>query len=307
MPSPCGSGNNRAEVARILQKRWRYMTDDQVTIFLPLTHYHPEYLRQALASVFGQTRADWRLLIVVNREDEGHFRGLLAEPLADARVRLVHNEGRLLAGSYNSAMRAAETEFVTVLLGDDLLAAEATAVLGEQIRAHPRTDFFHSGRYFIDAENQRISSDYLLSLPVTREGFIHGSPVKHLFCWRAALGLVGGGVDESLDNHGSDDFDFPWLMLERGAVFTPIPQCLYIVRDHRESYRLTTHLPRSRQLRALRHILEKHGVEPRLVRRRLQRAKRDYLRQALFRNGLERWLRERFGFDARGGWRESYR
>lgn len=284
------------------------MSGDRITLFLPLTHYHPEYLRQAVASIFAQTRSDWRLLIVVNREDQAHFRGLLAEALADARVRLIHNEGRLLAGSYNSAMRAAETAFLAPLLGDDLLAANAVEVLGQQIAAHPNTDFFHSGRYFIDGNNRRLSSDYLPKGPVTRDGFIAAyPPVKHMLCWRASRGLACGGVDESLNNFGSDDYDFPWMMLEHGAVFTAIPQPLYIFRDHRDSYRLTTHIPRNVQIRELRRILQKHGVEPGLIRRRLRGARRSYLRQALFHNAVERWIKTRLGFDARGAWREPYR
>ena len=283
------------------------MSGDRITLLLPLTHYHPEYLRQAVASIFAQTRSDWRLLIVVNREDQAHFRGLLAEALSDARVRLIHNEGRLLAGSYNTAMRAAETPFLAVLLGDDLLAASAVEVLGQQIATHPDTDFFHTGRYFIDGNNRRLSSDYLPKGPVTRDAFIHGSPVKHMLCWRASRGLGCGGVDESLNNFGSDDYDFPWVMLEAGAVFTAIPHCLYVMRDHRDSYRLTTHIPRSVQVRELRRILQKHAVEPGLIRRRLWRARRHYMRQALFHNALERWIKTRIGFDARRGWREPFR
>jgi len=293
-------------VAHNLQSGW-LMSGDRITLFLPLTHYHAEYLRQAVASIFAQTRSDWHLLIVVNREDQAHFRGLLAGALADARVRLVHNEGRLLAGSYNTAMRAAETAFLAPLLGDDLLAANAVEVLGQQIAAHPETDFFHSGRYFVDGDNRRLSSDYLPKTPVTRDAFIGASPVKHMLCWRASRGLACGGVDETLNNHGSDDYDFPWTMLEHGAVFTAIPQCLYIVRDHRDGYRLTTHTPRSVQVRELRRILLKHGVEPGMIRRRLRSDRRNYLRQALFHNAVERWIKTRIGFDARHGWRQPYR
>lgn len=283
------------------------MTRDQITIFIPLKHYHEGYLRQAIDSVFRQTRSDWRLLIMVHEASASQFRTLLRESLMDERVRLVHRDGRLLAGAYNSAMRAAETEFIAALLGDDLLAPDAVEVLGECIRAHPHVDFFHSGRYFIDAENRRISSDYFPTMPVTAENFVNGSPVKHLLCWRPWLGLACGGVDETLNNFGSDDYDFPWTMLEHGATFHAIPKPLYIFRDHRDGYRLTTHVPRSVQRRELRRILEKHGVAPALIRKRIRHASRDYLRQSLFRNPVHRWIRERIGFDAQRGWREPYR
>jgi len=122
-----------------------------------------------------------------------------------------------------------------------------------------------------------------------------------------SAGLACGGVDETLNNFASDDFDFPWTMLDHGAVFHPIHRVLYMCRDHRDGFRLTTHVPRSVQRRELRRILEKHGVAPALVRRRVRHGSRNYLRQSLFGNGLHRWLLERLGFDATRGWREPYR
>jgi glycosyltransferase involved in cell wall biosynthesis len=278
-----------------------------LTVFVPLTHYHDAYLRAAIASVYGQTRSDWELLFVVDEAAAEHFRRLLAEPLADPRVRLVINRGRLLAGSYNSAMREARTEFIAPLLGDDLWTPNAVEVLATAIREYPEVDFFHCGRYHIDERGRRLDSDCLPDRPVTAAEFAKGSPVKHLLCWRVRTGLACGGVDESLNNHGSDDYDFPWTMLEHGAVFRAIPVALYVARDHREGRRLTTHVPRSVQLRELRRILEKHGVAPALVAERLRRARRTYLRQSLFRNELHRWIAERLGFDARRGKRQRYR
>jgi glycosyltransferase involved in cell wall biosynthesis len=179
------------------------MTRDQVTVFIPLKHYHEGYLRQAIDSVFRQTRPDWRLLIVAEDATVAEFRVLLREWLVDLRVRLIPRQGRMLAGAYNSAMRAAETEFIAPLLGDDLWTPDAVEVLGDCIRAHPDVDFFHSGRYFIDADGRRISSDYLPERPVTAEQFADRSPVKHLLCWRARMGLAYGGLDETLNNFGS--------------------------------------------------------------------------------------------------------
>jgi len=282
---------------------------DRITIFIPVTHYHRAFLEQAIASVFRQTRSDWNLLIVINPDQDGHFKEVLAGPLNDPRVRLVHNRRRRLAGAYNTAMEAAESEFLAALMGDDLLAPEAVEVLGQQIRVDPATDFFHSGRYYVDECGRRLSSDYLPTLPVSHDSFTVTSPVKHLMCWRARRGLAFGGVDETLENFGSDDRDFPWCMLEHGARFTAILRPLYIFRDHRESFRLTTHVPRSVQLITLRRILEKHRVPPRAIRRRLRAARRSYLRQSLFHNPLHRWLRLRLGKEpAQGrGWREPYR
>ena len=146
------------------------MSRDQITVFIPIKHYHEGYLRQAIDSVFRQTRS--RLAASAPR-GRGRAAALSADaggggsrPPRPARAA----QGRLLAGAYNSAMREAETEFIAALLGDDLLAPDAVQTLGEHIAAHPRVDFFHSGRYFIDGDNRRISSDYAPVTPVTAEG-----------------------------------------------------------------------------------------------------------------------------------------
>src|SRR5262249_50512380 len=138
------------------------------------------------------------------------------------------------------------------------------------------------------------------------DDFKRGSPVKHLLCWRRSMGRAVGGLDESLNSVGPDDYDFPWTMAERGARFQAIPECLYLYRDHRDSYRLTTHLPLSVHKREANRIMRKHGVPWRERRQRLSRTERGFLRQCLFRNALDKWLKELRGYDANRGWRETY-
>ncbi len=283
------------------------MTPDRLTVFIPVKHFQPQFLRQAVESVFAQTRDDWSLLIVGDEHAEQDFRPVIANELNDSRVRVVNRTGRKLAAAYNTAMRLAETDFIAVLLGDDMLAPNAVEVMGNAIRTNPEGDFFYSGRYFIDEMSSRISADYYPCSPLLSRDFARTSPVKHLMCWRVSKGLSVGGVDESLNNFGSDDYDFPWTLFENGAVFVPVPYQLYCFRDHREGFRLTTHTTRDIQTAGLRRILEKHKLPPSEISSRLRKAKRGFLRQSLFLNPLHRWIRERMGFNPRAGWRETYK
>jgi hypothetical protein len=84
-------------------------------------------------------------------------------------------------------------------------------------------------------------------------------------------------------------------------------ECLYIYRDHRDGFRLTTHLTRTHHLRELDRILAKHGVDPAERARRLAAARRGFLRQCLYRSRADRWWQRLRGIDARNGWRETYR
>jgi glycosyltransferase involved in cell wall biosynthesis len=274
-------------------------------VLLPVKRHHEAFLRAAVDSVQGQTSPAWRLIVVTERAQVAALGQALASPLADPRISLCVNEGRGLAGAFNTGMRRAPTDFVAILLGDDLWAPEAVEVLGRRIAAAPDADFLHSSRRYVDAAGRPISGVLAGRPSVSLADFAAGTPVKHLLCWRRDLALSFGGMDESIDL-GPDDFDFPWCMAEHGATFAAVPECLYVYRDHREAYRLTTDVPRRRQARQLEAVLRKHGLDRAAVRDRVQEARRSYLQQALYSSALDRSIKRVTRVDRRRGWRETY-
>jgi hypothetical protein len=276
-------------------------------VLLPVKHYVPEYLRESLGSLLGQSCPRWRALVIHCRGARAELEAHLGEDAADPRIEFIERETPKLAGALNTGMRTAETEFTTVLFGDDLWAPETVAVLERNIAARPDVDFFHSARRFIDDQGKPVSGVLPAEPDVRLETFFDRAPVKHLLCWRRELALSIGGIDESLDSVGPDDYDFPWSMAEAGARFGAIQECLYIVRDHRSGYRLTTHLPLRTHLRETRRILLKHGVPRAEIRRRLAEARQGYLRQCLYSSPLDARLKQVLGHDPSSGWRESYR
>lgn len=282
------------------------MQDARITALLPVKNYQPRLLRAAIDSLFTQTADGWRLIVVVEPEDLNAVTAHLAYASQDSRVRIVPNERGRYPGAFNTGMRAAETEFVAILLGDDLWAPHAVETLQASIRAHPEVDFFHSGRRIVDDEGRPIGRVFDAPDTISLEEFVWKSPVKHLLCWRRRKALAFGGLDEALATAGPDDYDFPWTMLEHGAVFRAIHDALYVYRDHRGGFRLTTHIPRNVHLKDIRHILTKHHVAPDLIEKRLRSAKRGFLRQCLYRNGFHRWLKQLVGHNPASGWRQDY-
>jgi glycosyltransferase involved in cell wall biosynthesis len=278
-----------------------------VTVLLPVKSFHPPYLTAAVRSILRQTSPAWRLVVIGEVENVSTLGALLDNELRDSRVELIVNEGRRLPGAVNTGMRYARTGYVALLLGDDLWASEAVAALNDAIEASPDIDFFHSGRLFIDAHGRAISSVYSPRASFSIDEFVQGSPVKHLLCWRREKALAIGGVDES-GIIGPDDWDFPWTMAEVGARFMALQNCLYHYRDHRESYRLTTHVPLRTQTRDIRRVLRKHGVGRLRSYRTIRAMKRRHLRQCLYRSRLDRFIKQRvLGKDTRVGWHETYR
>ncbi len=253
-----------------------------------------------------QTCQYWNLLIIVEKRDYNRFRLLLQKELCDPRIEIIVNQGRKMAGAVNSGMRYASTEFVAILLADDMWSIDAIEKLNQYIVEFPQVDFYHSSRIIIDERDNAISSISYSKEEFSLEDFKRGSPVKHLLCWRRDKGLSIGGLDESLNNVGPDDYDFPWAMAENGATFKAIRECLYYYRNHCECYRLTTHLPLSVHKREVSRILKKHG-EGFLSRMIIiARGRRALLgKQCVYRNSLDKWLKEKLGCDARRNWKQQ--
>ena len=283
------------------------VTDPLLTALIPVKRYQPAYLREAVESLLDQTSPRWRAIIIHSRGARSELEGVLGGAAQDRRITFVKTQGRQLAGSLNTAMRASQTEFVASLLGDDLWEPDAVELIARNIAAHPEVDFFHSSRRIIDDGGKQISSVYEAVPEVTPEMFVEGGPVKHLLCWRVALGLSIGGVDESLNSVGADDWDFPWSMFDAGALFCAIPECLYAHRDHRAGYRLTTHIPLSTHLSEIGRILRKHGVPEAVIAERLNVVRGTYLRQCIYTSRWDAWWGRLVGRDPARGWRYEYR
>lgn len=259
------------------------------------------YFDEALASVLAQTCGQWQLL-VLNGGPQA-----LSLPQDDRIACLEVWPGRGIATALNLGMRNARTQFVAPIHDDDRLHPDACQTLLTAMRERPEVDYFHSARRFIDESGQVISAIYPASSEVRLQDFIHRCPVKALHAWRVQLALSMGGIDEEVGTHGGDDYDFPWRMAENGARFGAIQSCLYEIRDHRTSERLTTDVPLQAQLASLRRILSKHGVPDPVIQEQLQRRSQTYLRQALFEDCRDLQEKQARGFDRNCGWRMPLR
>ncbi len=282
------------------------MTSDTalISIIMPVKSYDASFLDDAIGSLSKQTSPRWRLLVVDDGAD-GLDRVLARH--VDPRITLLSNDSSGFAAAINTGIWSAATDFVALLFADDMWAPDAVEMLVSHMANHPDIDFFHSSRRFVDADGNALSAVYEARETFDLDDFPSGSPVKHLLCFRRERALALGGIDETLPPMGPDDWDFVWCMAETGARFMAVKQCLYIYRDHRDHYRLTTHLPRTVHLRGIRKMLRKHGVGRRRIRSEIRDAKRTYLRQCLYRSRFDRWVKQRFGHDPQHGWYFTYR
>jgi len=227
-----------------------------VTIMMPVKYGKASFFREALESVFSQTTPLWNLIIIDDGCDNAEIIEILWElnSSEDERLTVMESDSQSITGALNTGMRHSKTPFVCSLFCDDVLDKKAIEVLSRNIKTYPEIDYFHSSRLYIDDDGNRISNVYRARETFEISDFKNRGQVRHLHCWKVESALGIGGMDESLGPHGADDYDFPWCMAEAGNKFKAIPECLYYYRDHREHYRLTTHVPLLIQIKSLFQI-----------------------------------------------------
>jgi glycosyltransferase involved in cell wall biosynthesis len=278
-----------------------------VTVLMPCKDVKASFFRQALSSVFSQSDSLWNLIVVYDLSDNLETTEVLKElrNSKDKRISVIKNKSRLLTGALNTGMRYAKTPFVCSLLCDDLLDEKTIEVLNRYIDEYPDVDYFHSSRMYIDENGNPISGIKRAIESFNLSDFKSYGPVKHLHCWKVKSALAIGGMDESLGLHGADDYDFPWCMAEAGYSFKAIPECLYYYRDHREHYRLTTHVPLNTQINELKKIWKKHGLTEEEMEEQVKIRTSRYLKQALYLDDQDKKRKESENYDIREGWREK--
>ena len=280
-----------------------------VTVLMPCKDVKASFFRAALSSVFSQSDSLWNLIVIYDVSDNLETTNILKElsNSKDKRVAILKNESRLLTGALNTGMRHAKTPFVCSLLCDDLLDEKAVEVLTRYITEYPDIHYFHSSRMYIDENGRPISTIYKARESFDLSDFKNTGPVKHMHAWKVESALAIGGMDESLGLHGADDYDFPWCMAEAGYSFKAIPECLYYYRDHREHYRLTTHVPMETQINELKKIWKKHGLTDDEIEEQIKKRISQYLRQALYLDEEDKKKKESENYDIRKGWRKKHR
>ncbi|MGA0118223.1 MAG: glycosyltransferase family 2 protein [Ilumatobacteraceae bacterium] len=196
------------------------------------TYERPVFLARALASVCGQTFADWELVVVNNGgapQQVDHLVRLahLAHPGADIRV--MHLPERVgMEEASNSALRQTSSEFFVIHDDDDTWKPRFLDVAVSEIRKHPTAsavvtgvvrvhETFKNGRVW-PVENEMF---YLTQERLTIPGMIGNNtfpPIAALFR-RSAMDKVGE-FDSSLPVLG--DWEFNLRALTVGDfVFMP--------------------------------------------------------------------------------------
>ncbi|MBR6424168.1 MAG: glycosyltransferase family 2 protein [Bacteroidales bacterium] len=122
------------------------------------------YLREAIASIVGQTCPDWELVVVDDCSPEP-LQAIVAE-FPDPRIRYVRNErnigGNDLVAQWNHCLTFATGEYVVLAGDDDVYRPEFCAECLRLAGKYPEVDVIHASVEPIDAEGRPLGEDLIL-------------------------------------------------------------------------------------------------------------------------------------------------
>ena len=140
------------------------MISGLVSVIIP-TYNRPDYLREAVDSVFTQTYPSIEILVIDDgSSDEGALTKSALKPYLSAdssssqilKVTYLYQKNCGLVPAVNRGLALARGEYIQRLDDDDRLLPEKIARSVEVFQAHPEVGLIATGYYHIDAEGKRI-------------------------------------------------------------------------------------------------------------------------------------------------------
>lgn len=278
------------------------MKAPRVSVVLP-SYNVARFIGGALDSVFAQTYTDYEVIVVNDGSPDTDELERALEPYR-SRITYIKQENRGLAGACNTAVRAAQGEWIAQLDPDDLWEPEYLQTQIRFIDSHPQAavvyadavifgDSPEAGRTFMNVVPSR--GEVTLERLVTQEcAVIHPATLVR----RTAI-LEAGMFDDSLRT--SEDFDLWLRIVARGGRI--LYHTAVLARYRRHAGSLTAD-PAWTTAHAL-HVLEKNrralslSTAQRQVFDRQIAERRAYLRLLEARRALAAsdWTAARQAFD----------
>lgn len=200
----------------------------RVSLVLPV-HNGANYLADAIASVVGQSFADFELICVDDASTDDSLKMLAAAAAADSRIRLICLEQNVgLPAALNHGFKAARGSYYSWTSDDNLLRATMLERLVKALDANPECAIVHSNYSVIDPEGDII--DFVNTN--SQRGLLMGNHIGASFLYRREVDIALGGYDTAL--FGAEDFDF-WLRASAQFRFLHLAEDLYLYRKHPRS------------------------------------------------------------------------
>ena len=202
------------------------------------------WLGEAIASVQGQTLADFELIIVDDGSADDSPRIIEAKGRSDPRIRVVRQERLGLASALNRGLSESHGRLIARLDADDRAHPERLERQRRHLDDHPEIGLLGTWADRIDEEGLSRGAlqpptrpEQLAPLLARMNPFLHSSIML-----RATVLQKVGFYRPAFE--GAEDYDL-WLRVSEVVKLANLPECLLQYRSHPAS---VTHRARARQL-----------------------------------------------------------
>jgi glycosyltransferase involved in cell wall biosynthesis len=210
----------------------------QVSVVLP-TYNRLQYLRSAIASVFGQTFTDWEL-IVADDGSEGEAAAYVAALANQPKVKVLRLPHTGNPGAVrNAACRVARGEYIAFLDSDDLWLPEKLGLQVASLRSNPQCGWSHTAFALIDEAGDLVTGPEARWWPAAG-GRILEPLIKMQVVVAISSAVVNRRLFEQLrgfdqDQPACNDYDL-WLRLAEVSAIDGISETLLYKRRQRDPY-----------------------------------------------------------------------
>lgn len=200
-----------------------------VSVIIP-AYNAADFIGQAIASVLGQTFADFELIVVDDGSTDGM--GAVVAQFQDERLGYVYQRNRERSAARNTGIRLARGEFIAFLDADDRWLPQKLARQVARLRANPQVGLVYvggfveeDGRVFFE-QKCRFRGDVLGPL-LTEDNIVTGS-ASSAIVRRECFAKVGLFDEQS---SVCEDWEM-WIRIARHYPFDFVPEPLVRLRVH---------------------------------------------------------------------------
>ena len=204
-----------------------------ISVVLP-TYNHARFLGAAVASVLGQTCADWELIVVDDRSTDATAEVLAA--VTDPRVtRVTLSRNCRLPRALNAGFALTRGEYLTWTSADNELLPRCLEVLAAFLDGNPTIGLVYASHH-----NTGTRTDTTIKTPFSHPLLLQGTnTIGPCFLYRREVMATVGPYDP--DCYGAEDYDM-WLRVAQHYPLAALTDVLYVYRHHADS--ITARSPR---------------------------------------------------------------
>ncbi len=223
-----------------------------VSIYIP-TKNRFSLLKRAVDSCLQQSYRQLEVLIVDDGSDDDCRKQIAALATSDQRIRLLRQQTSAGApAARNSAIAAAQGDFLTGLDDDDEFGPERVADFVAAAVLHPHIDFFCTGYQYILPSGRQIRG-MNKPLSIRLGSLLRNNIVGNQIFAPTALFRQAGGFDVSLQ--ACQDYDLWVRLCALGKTGLRLNNLSYIVHQEHEHERIST---RQRRQNGHQQFIDKH-------------------------------------------------